>query len=200
MLNGGIVSSKSKKQQTVALSTAEAEYVALSAAIQEAMWLRSLLQELGVPQNEATIVMQDNQSTMAIATNPEAHERTKHIDIRHHFVRDTIESGAIELQYCPTQDMIADIFTKALDKGRFEELRTKLGVINQGGDAVSEARLRRSALSKLAREPVVRQIPAMQFSRFQKDVLELRQTFDDCSIVRVTQCDSFVYIACSQSL
>ena len=127
-MNGGLVSSKSKKQAVVALSTAEAEYVALSSAVQEAMWLRSLLKEIGAAQSQPTVIMQDNQSTIAISNNPQFHERTKHIDIRHHYLRDRIEAGDVALQYCPSERMVADIFTKALDKGKFEELRHKLSV------------------------------------------------------------------------
>ena len=128
-VNGALVSSKSKKQQTVALSTAEAEYLALSMAVQEAIWLQSLLHELGVHKvKSSALIMQDNQSTVAIATNPEAYDRTKRIDIRHHFVRDCVDSGLIQLQYCPSKQMVADILTKPLTQVRFEELRAKLGV------------------------------------------------------------------------
>ena len=109
-VNGSLVSSRSRKQQTVALSSAEAEYVALSSAVQEAMWLQRVLEEVGVRQHKPVLIKEDNQSAIAIATNPESHDKTKHIDIRHHFVRDLVEKGAIRLEYCPSVDMVADIF------------------------------------------------------------------------------------------
>lgn len=77
---------RSKKQTTVALSTAEAEYVALSSAAQEAVWLRRLSTELGSPPKSPTVIFEDNQSAIAMARNPQFHGRAKHIDIRHHFV------------------------------------------------------------------------------------------------------------------
>jgi hypothetical protein len=126
--NGALVSAASRKQTTVALSTAEAEYVALAAATQEALWLRSLLGELGFAQEKPTLVLQDNQSAMAIAKNPEMHARTKHIDIRHHFVRDCVENKQIYLEFCPSEKMVADILTKPLTKAVFQELREQLGV------------------------------------------------------------------------
>jgi len=104
--------------------------VALSAAVQDAMWLRSVLEEIGVQQGVPVLILEDNQSAIAIANNPESHDKTKHIDIRHHFVRDSVETGKVELQYCPTDKMIADILTKALGQDRFEMLRGKLGVVD----------------------------------------------------------------------
>jgi hypothetical protein len=127
-LNGAPISSASRKQQTVALSTAEAEYVALAAATQEALWLRALLEELGLHQEQPTLLLQDNQSAIAIAKNPEFHARTKHIDIRHHFVRDAVEDKMIHLKFCPTEEMVADALTKPLPKTSFQELRARLGV------------------------------------------------------------------------
>ena len=85
-LAGGPVSWISKKQQTVALSTTEAEYMASSMAVQEAIWLRSLLKELGYNQVNPTPIYQDNISCIQITKNPEHHSRMKHIDIRHHFI------------------------------------------------------------------------------------------------------------------
>jgi hypothetical protein len=129
-INGSLVSSRSRKQQTVALSSAEAEYVALSAAVQEAIWLRSVLEEIGVPQTGPILILEDNQSAIAIANNPESHDKTKHIAIRHHYVRDSVEAGDVKLEYCPTEKMVADILTKPLGQDRFEKLRGKLGVVD----------------------------------------------------------------------
>ena len=127
-LNGAPVSYCSKKQLSVALSTAEAEYMAASLAAQETMWLRCLLQEMGVEQEGATTLLQDNQGAIAIAKNPELHSRTKHIDIRYHFIRECVESKVIKEEYCATQDMVADILTKPLGGQVFSRLRSKLCV------------------------------------------------------------------------
>ena len=83
---GGPISWRSKKQDTVALSTAEAEYVALSFASQETIWLRRLTSELNSPPDGPTTILEDNQSAIAMARNPQFHGRAKHIDIRHHFI------------------------------------------------------------------------------------------------------------------
>jgi hypothetical protein len=125
---GGSVSWSSKKQPTVALSTVEAEYMAASNATKEAIWLRVLLEDLGFPQMTATTIHADNQGCIALSKNPVAHSRAKHIDIRHHFIRERIARREIDLQFCPTTQMIADIFTKQLPREAFEKFRTALGV------------------------------------------------------------------------
>lgn len=124
----GAVSWLSKKQATVALSTAEAEYVALSTATQEAIWLRRLLADMGEPPEGPTEIYEDNQGAISMAKNPVGHARTKHIDIRYHFVRERVQDGAITLKYIGTDEMVADILTKPLPKHRFEKLVTKLGM------------------------------------------------------------------------
>lgn len=129
MLSGGPVSWSSKKQKCVALSTAEAEYVALSAAAQECLWLRQLEVELGCPPEGPTLIFEDNQSTIAMAKNPQFHGRAKHIDIRHHFVREQVANGTIKLDYCSTKDMIADIMTKGLTREQHCKLREKAGMV-----------------------------------------------------------------------
>lgn len=127
LLSGGAVSWLSKKQVTVALSTAEAEYIALSQAAQEGIWLRRLLSDLGM-EATSTVILEDNQGAIAIAKNPVNHSRTKHIDIRYHYIRECVQNGQIELQYCPTNDMKADILTKPLTKQKFEYLRGEIGL------------------------------------------------------------------------
>ncbi|KAG2782680.1 hypothetical protein PC111_g24477 [Phytophthora cactorum] len=98
MMNGGCISWRSKKQRTVALSSTEAEYMALSEATQEAVWLKVFLCELGEMANdEAVKIYEDNQGSIALAKNPEFHKRTKHIDIRYHFVREKVEDGQVVL-------------------------------------------------------------------------------------------------------
>jgi hypothetical protein len=110
----------------VALSTAEAEYMAASAAVQEAVHLRELLKSVGAAQRSATSIYEDNQAAIALSKNPMVSKRTKHIDIRCHFVRERAEIGEIELVYIPTADQIADIFTKPLPFAQFAELRKKM--------------------------------------------------------------------------
>lgn len=120
-LCGGVVSWSSKCQPTVALSSTEAEYMALTHATKETIWLRLLLQELGFPQY-TTVLYGDNQSSHALSKNPIHHQRTKHIDIQYHFVREKVLDNTISLEYIPTNIMIADALTKALPKPRFSEL------------------------------------------------------------------------------
>ena len=119
VLSGGPVSWRSKKQSSVALSTAEAEYVAHSGAAQESIWLRQLLTELGNPPLGQTTIFEDNQSAIAMSGNPQFHGRAKHIDIKCHFVREQVNSGTVKLAYCPTADMVVDMLTKALGSTQF---------------------------------------------------------------------------------
>jgi hypothetical protein len=121
---GGPISWSSRLQPTVALSSSEAEYMAACAAAQESTYLRQLLREFGYHQRSATKIFEDNQGCIALSRNPVLHKRTKHIEIRYHFIRERIESGEIDLIYIPTQKQQADILTKALPKPQFELLRT----------------------------------------------------------------------------
>ena len=125
LLSGGAVSWKSQKQRCVALSTAEAEYVAMASAAQESVWLKQLMGELTNSDAEAH---EDNQSAIAMAKNPQFHGRAKHIDI---YIRDQVNEGAIALKYCPTIDMIADILTKGLTRESFCKLRERCGIVKQ---------------------------------------------------------------------
>ena len=113
-LNGGAVSWRSKKQSCVASSTAEAEYIALLTAVQESPWLNQLISELTTSQNQQITILEDNQSTIAMTHNPQFHGRSKHIDIKYHFVRDHVNNGNIKLKYCPSGDMTADMLMKGL--------------------------------------------------------------------------------------
>ena len=127
-IGSSTVSWSSKKQATVAKSSTEAEYVALSSATQEAVWLRSLMGDLGRQMDAPTTIYEDNQGAIELAKNAKYHKRTNHIDICHHFVRERVVSNEIQVIYCPTGDMIADIMTKGLAKLAFEKLRDLLGV------------------------------------------------------------------------
>jgi hypothetical protein len=129
-IGSGAISWSSKRQPTVALSTCEAEYMAQTVAAKEAIWLRQLLQELP-PTDEspyATIIYADNQGAIALARDPKFHARTKHIALRHHFIREKIADGDIELEYVQTSRQMADGFTKALPKDAFYAFRDALGL------------------------------------------------------------------------
>jgi len=128
LIAGGPVSWFSQKQKTVALSTAEAEYIALCSASQEALWLRQLLTDIGEHCTQPMTIMEDNQGAIAMTKNPIGHRRTKHIDIKYHFVREQVQRGTLQIKYCCSKEMLADLFTKPLTKGQFEYLRSKLGI------------------------------------------------------------------------
>jgi transposase InsO family protein len=130
-IGGAPVTWRSKKQACVALSTAEAEYIALSSAAQESIWLRRLTSELGSPPETATTIYEDNQSAIAMTKNPQFHGRAKHIDIKYHFIREHVNSGNITLKYCPTDEMTADILTKPLSTEQFCKLRKKAGIVEE---------------------------------------------------------------------
>ena len=130
MIGQSRVSWKSKKQSTVSKSSFEDEYRALSSAASEITWLIQLLQDLGVDNLRPVILHCDNMSAIHIAKNPVFHERTKHIEVDCHFTRDKVLEGLLQLTYLPTQNQLADVFTKALPSPQFCKLLTKLGVVN----------------------------------------------------------------------
>jgi hypothetical protein len=127
----GTVSWSAKKQPIITLSSTEAEYVALTHAAKDILWIHKLLKEvtflhsLSLP----TILYCDNQGAIRLSKDATFHGRTKHIDVHFHFIRQTITSGNIELVYIPTEDMTADIFTKSLARVKFEKFRDELNVI-----------------------------------------------------------------------
>eukprot|EP00873_Tetraselmis_striata_P045348 jgi/Tetstr1/465612/TSEL_010258.t1 len=126
MLCGAAVSWKSQLQTTVALSTAEAEYMALCAAVCEALFLRELLRELCCAQSEATVIFEDNQSCIALTRNPMTHGRSKHIAIKYHFTREKVLSGEVAIEYCPTAQMVADALTEALGRLKHAEFAMQM--------------------------------------------------------------------------
>ena len=130
-VGGTAVSWKSRKQSCVALSTAEAEYIALSQAAQEAIWLKQLNTDLKVESSEPTTIYEDNQAAICLSKNPQGHGKSKHIDIKYHYIRDQVHNRTIELKYCPTENMVADMLTKGLAKERFEKLRASAGLLPQ---------------------------------------------------------------------
>ena len=129
IMAGAAISWRSCKQTCVALSTAEAEYIALSAAAQETLWLQQLTSDLFRSCIQPTTIFEDNQSTISLTKYQHTHGRTKHVDIKYHFICDLVESGRVKLCYCPTEEMVADMFTKGLSFQRFEKLRHLVGMI-----------------------------------------------------------------------
>ncbi|KAI5314280.1 hypothetical protein L3X38_043456 [Prunus dulcis] len=127
-LGSGMFSWASIKQNTIALSTTEAEYVSAAEATSQAKWLRFVLEDFGEGQVEGTPILCDNTSAIAMEKNPVHHQKTRHISWKFHFIREAIHAKEIELIYCKTEDQIADILTKALPKDRFVSLRSLLGV------------------------------------------------------------------------
>jgi hypothetical protein len=136
-LFGTAVSWKSQRQHTVATSSTEAEYMALYAATQEVIWLRRMLLELQVIDEVSTRIWQDNQGAIALAKNPIMHARTKHIDIKYHFTRNLIEDGVIVIEYKPTQDMVADALTKAVNKVKLKEFVINIGMKDEVSECAS---------------------------------------------------------------
>jgi hypothetical protein len=119
----GAVDWSTKAQKSVALSSCEAEYVAASEAFREVLWMRQLLQELNVlSKSTAFIIRMDSTSAMALIRNPVVHQRTKHIDIKYHFIRNLVDSGVVDIMYVPTEDNVADLFTKAVSVATFLKL------------------------------------------------------------------------------
>lgn len=131
-LGGTAISWISKKQSTVALSTTEAEYQALTEAAKEALWIRSFLQELKHPVSEPTIIWNDNTGAIALSQDPVHHGRTKHIEIKHHFIRNLIQDRVISVQYKPTHLMPADLLTKTLPRTATVQHRQFIGLKNCG--------------------------------------------------------------------
>ena len=126
-LGNNLISWFSKKQNCVSLSTAEAEYIAAGSSCSQLVWMKQMLKEYNVEQDVMTLYC-DNMSAINISKNPVQHSRTKHIDIRHHYIRDLVDDKVITLKHVDTEEQIADIFTKALDANQFEKLRGKLGI------------------------------------------------------------------------
>uniref|UniRef100_A0A5S6QJX2 Reverse transcriptase Ty1/copia-type domain-containing protein n=1 Tax=Trichuris muris TaxID=70415 RepID=A0A5S6QJX2_TRIMR len=118
----------SRKQSFVALSSTEAEYIAASEACRDLLWIRQVLEDIGIEQVEPTIVYEDNQGCIKMAQSERHTRRTKHIDIRYHQLRELQESGIIALTYCPSNEMPADMLTKPLTKDKFVNCLQHLGL------------------------------------------------------------------------
>jgi hypothetical protein len=127
-LGDNLVSWSSKRQNTVSRSSVEAEYRAVANGVAEATWLRQLLLELHAPLWRATLVYCDNISAVYMTSNPVQHQRTKHIEINLHFVRERVAIGDLRVLHVPTSSQYADIFTKGLPTSVFTEFRSSLNV------------------------------------------------------------------------
>jgi hypothetical protein len=113
----------------VALSTAEAEYIAVCMAAREAVWLQKLLAGLFGQMLDPTVIHCDNQSCVKLSENPVSHDKSKHVEIKFHYIRDMVQRKAVLVQYLPTDEQITDVLTKPLAKSKFEYFRDKLGVV-----------------------------------------------------------------------
>jgi hypothetical protein len=128
ILNGGAISWSSRKQDIVTLSSTESEYVALTDSFKEGLWLRGLMRDL-TGRSIPVPIAEDNDSTIKLASNPTWSRRTKHIDVRYHFVREVVSLGSVSLFYCPTREMVADIMTKSLGSNLLRDHRRAMGLI-----------------------------------------------------------------------
>ena len=127
ILNGGAISWNSKLQPTVAASTVEAEYMAASSAVKEALWIRRLLMEMDVP-IDVPIIKCDSQGAIKLLKHPIASQRSKHIDVIHHFVRERVMRKEVSFEYCNTKQMVADMLTKPLAETGFVKYRAAMGI------------------------------------------------------------------------
>jgi hypothetical protein len=125
-VNGDVISWASKTQKTIAQSTCEAELYAEAAGINEMLWLRGILSELGLEVDEPSVIYGDNQSTVAISKNGIKGERTKHVDIKYHFIKDQVDQGVVKVQWISTTEQQADICTKPLAIESFKKFRMTL--------------------------------------------------------------------------
>lgn len=127
---GNLVTWRSKKQSVIARSSAEAEFRAAAQAICEGMWIKRVLNELRITSLDPIRILYDNEAAVRIAKNPVHYDRTKHVEIDRHFIKEKIESRILQMAYTPTQLQVADVLTKALPRIKFEELISKLGMID----------------------------------------------------------------------
>jgi hypothetical protein len=128
-LGRSLASRASKKQNSVALSTTEAEYIVAGHCCAQLLWMRQTLRDYGYKLSKVPLLC-DNESAINMADNSVEHSRTKHIDIRYNFLRDHQQKGDIEIAYVNTQNQLADIFTKPLDEKTFSKLRNELNILD----------------------------------------------------------------------
>jgi histone deacetylase 1/2 len=133
-LGGNLVSWSSRKQPTVSRSSTEAEYKALANGTAEAVWIQSVLTELGVRQSRPPVLWCDNLGATYLSANPMFHARTKHIEIDFHFVREKLASGSITVRFIASADQIADVFTKPVTQLTLRKFRSNLNLVHDGLD------------------------------------------------------------------
>ncbi|XP_065628616.1 secreted RxLR effector protein 161-like [Quercus suber] len=126
-LRNNLVSWMSKKQNPVSLSTVEAEYIATASCCAQLLWMKKLLHDYGITQDTMCVYC-DNTSAINLSKNPVQHSKSKHIEIRYHFIRDLVEERTVYLEFINTKNQKADIFTKPLDGPKFEFLHMTIGV------------------------------------------------------------------------
>ena len=126
LLNSNMIAFGTGLTKYTSTSTPEAEYVALAHGLKELLWVYQLLLTMGVSIELPIKILEDNQACIQIADNPVSQRRTRHIDVRFHFIRDYVEDGTVALQYCNTKDMLADIMTKTMPRPEFQRLRGKI--------------------------------------------------------------------------
>jgi hypothetical protein len=129
LLERSLISWSSKKQNSVALSIAEAEYIAAGSCCAQILWMKATLNDFGIEFKQVPLLC-DNESAMKLTNNPVEHARTKHIDVRHHFIRDHQQKEDISIENVGTDDQLANIFTKPLDEKRFCKLRNELNILD----------------------------------------------------------------------
>ena len=126
LLNSNMIAFGTGLAKYTATSTPEAEYVAIAHGLKELLWVYQLLLTMGVSIRLPITILEDNQACIQIADNPVSQRRTRHIDVRFHFIRDYVEDGTVKLKYCITKDMLADIMTKTMSRPEFQRLRAKI--------------------------------------------------------------------------
>lgn len=124
----GITDWSSKKQPLIAKSSVESEYISLGNGGKELQWGRNFIGEFSLPFPKPTAMLCDNQGAIALAKTNTFHSRSKHIDIRYHYIRDIVKKKEAVLEWIPSKENLADIFTKAIARPQFEKLRTMLGL------------------------------------------------------------------------
>ena len=127
---GNLVTWRSQKQSAVARSSAEAKFRVVAQGMCEGLWLQKLLEELHITVEIPIKLYRDNKAAINISHNPVQHDKTKHIEVDRHFIKEKIEKEMICMTYIPTREQLADIFTKGLQKSRFEDFICKLDMIN----------------------------------------------------------------------
>lgn len=129
LMCGGAIAWSSKKHLIVALSTTEAEYIATISCATQGIWMKRILDKIGKNHDDCIVIRCDNSSTIQLSKNPVFHGRSKHIEVRFHYLRDQTREGRVKLIHCGTQDQVADIMTKPLKLDTFIRLRKMLGVL-----------------------------------------------------------------------